>query len=274
MGRRHIMLAPQYRLAFQDIIEGVRRWPMWMRLGWTDVRARYRRTTFGPFWATLSLGIFMVSFSIIWSRLWKADLKDYMPFISAGMLSWTMVSAIIVDGTSTFTQQKPLLETMRFPLTVLTCAVVWRNLILFLHNLIVYVVIALIFQVPVGLPILLVPFSLAIISINGIWVATLLGMIGTRYRDVQQLITNILQIMLFLTPIFWKADQLEAAGRTSKLLVDFNPVLHYIDILRDPLLGHWPSAWSWAVVTAGTVVGWLFTFEIYARFRRRITYWL
>src|SRR4051812_6417241 len=63
-------MTPQYDRALQDVVEGVSAWSTWGRMGWSDVRARYRRTTFGPFWATVSLGIFMVSFSIVWAQLW------------------------------------------------------------------------------------------------------------------------------------------------------------------------------------------------------------
>ncbi len=267
------MLIPQYDRAYRDIVGGISGWQMWSRVGWADVRARYRRTTFGPFWASISLGIMMVSMGLVWSFLWKMSVQDFLPFLSAGLLSWALVSTIITDGTMVFISQKGLLETLHFPLIMLTCAVVWRNLLLFFHNVLIYLLIMIIFKVPVTWATLLVIPGLVIICVNGIWVATLLGMVGARYRDVQQLIISLLQIVMFLTPIFWNPDQI-ASGRARLLLVDFNPMFHYVNILRNPLLGKFPSAMDWAMVFALTLVGWLFTFAVYARFRRRITYWL
>ncbi|HUO43428.1 MAG TPA: ABC transporter permease [Burkholderiales bacterium] len=268
------MLKPQYDLAFRDIVGGIIKWQLWTRAGWADVRARYRRTTFGPFWATISLGIMMISMGLVWSALWKMNVKEYLPFISAGLLSWALVSAIISDGTNAFTAQKGLLEALHFPLTMLTCAVVWRNLILFFHNLLVYLLVAVIFQVPVSWATLMVVPALLLIAINGVWVSTLLGMMGARYRDVQQLIVNLLQIAMFLTPIFWTSDQLGGSGRGKFVLVDLNPMAHYINIIRNPLLGEFPTVLDWKAVLILTVLGWLFTLAIFARFRRRITYWL
>jgi len=268
------MPTPQYDLAFRDIVGGVLHWQLWSRAGWTDVRARYRRTTFGPFWASISLGIMMVSMGLVWSFLWKMSVKDYLPFLSAGMLSWSLVSGLINDGASVFTAQKGLLETLHFPLTMLTCAVVWRNLLLFFHNIVIYLLVVLIFRVPVTWATLLIIPGLIVIGVNGIWVATLLGMVGARYRDVQQLISNLLQIVLFLTPVFWTPDQLAASGRARMVLVDFNPMLHYINILRNPLLGKFPTLLDCEVVIMLTILGWLVTVAVYARFRRRITYWL
>jgi ABC-type polysaccharide/polyol phosphate export permease len=265
-------MAPQYDRALRDIRLGVANWRMWGRQGWSDVRARYRRTTFGPFWATVSLGIFMVSFSIVWSQLWNMNVREYLPFVAAGMLGWTLVSAIIVDGTTAFTSAEPLIKSLQFPLTVLTCAVVWRNVILFFHNLLVFVGIAIFCGIPLTWGTLLLVPALILIAINGVWVATLLGMVGARYRDMQQLITSILQIALFLTPIFWSPDQLK--GRVATILVDYNPLLYYIQIIRGPLLGKAPAAYDWFMVLLATVAGWLLTLAIYARFRRRVAYWL
>jgi ABC-type polysaccharide/polyol phosphate export permease len=139
---------------------------------------------------------------------------------------------------------------------------------------IIYVVIAFFCGVPFTTATWLVIPALLLISLNGLWVATLLGLIGTRYRDVQQLITSLLQIILFMTPIFWNPDQLPAVSRSRFLLVDLNPVFQYVEILRDPLLGKAPALVTWGKVLGMTVVGMLVTFEVYARFRRRLTYWL
>ncbi len=265
-------MTPQYNLALRDIRQGLSKWEMWGRQGWSDVRARYRRTAFGPFWATLSLGIFMITFSLVWAQLWKMNIRDYLPFVAAGMLSWTLISGIITEGVMTFIAAELLIKSMRFPFTVLSCAVVWKNLILFVHNILVYIAIVAFCGIPLtGYSLLLIP-GLILIGVNGVWVATLLGMVGARYRDMQQLIISFLQILMFVTPIFWSPEQI--SGRASALLVDLNPLVHYIEVIRKPLLGTAPSALNWQVVIFGTVAGWLFTLFVFSRFRRRVAYWL
>ncbi len=265
-------MKPEYDLAFTDIREGVTQWRMWGRQGWSDVRARYRRTSFGPFWATLSLGIFMVSFSIVWAKLWKMNVSDYLPFVAAGMLTWTLISAIMAEGVVTFISFEALIKAMRFPYTVLSCAVVWRNLILFLHNSVVYIGVMVFCGIPVTWASLQVIPGLLFICLNGVWVVTLLGMIGARYRDMQQLVISILQILMFVTPVFWSPSQI--SGRAATILVDLNPLVHYIEIVRKPLLGTPASALNWKMVFLGTIIGWCLTLFIYSRFRRRVAYWL
>src|ERR1700730_859523 len=94
---------PDYAIARDDIFDGLRAREIWSRLGWQEVRRRYRRTVFGPFWATLSLGIFIGAISIVWAPLFNADLRTYLPYLTAGMVSWSFVSSTIIEGCSSFT---------------------------------------------------------------------------------------------------------------------------------------------------------------------------
>jgi lipopolysaccharide transport system permease protein len=107
--------------------------------------------------------------------------------------------------------------------------------------------------------------------LNGVWLATTLGVVCARYRDVQQVVAIFLQISMFVTPIFFTPEQL---GPRFQHLVEFNVLYHLVDIVRSPLLGRAPAAWSWTVTIGTLVLGWLVTLWIYSRLRRRVPYWL
>ena len=74
-----------------------------------------------------------------------------------------------------------------------------------------------------------------------------------------------------MTPIFFAREQL--GPRFSKV-VDLNVLYHFVDIVRSPLLGKSPEAWTWMAVALTTIVGWGGTLWVYSRFRRRVPYWL
>jgi ABC-type polysaccharide/polyol phosphate export permease len=261
----------QYDVAINDIVEGLKGWRMWGRLGWQEIKRRYRRTIFGPFWTTLSLGIFIISLGVLWANLWHQDTKTYLPFLCSGMLSWNLVSTIMTEGCGVFTGQEGLIKQLRFPYTFLTCSVVWRNVIVFLHNLAIYVLVAIYSHISVNLYTLLVFPGMLLVCINGIWIATLFGMTCSRYRDIVQVITSLLQITMFVTPIFWAPDQL---GPRFQHFVNFNVLYHLVVIIRSPMMGQEPSWVSWVAVLVTTVVGWTITLILLSRFRRRIAYWL
>jgi ABC-type polysaccharide/polyol phosphate export permease len=263
--------ASRYAVALFDIIAGIQAVGIWGRLGWRENKRRYRRTVFGPFWTTVSLAMFVVALGLVWSNLWHIDPKVYLPFLTSGMLCWALLSTVCAEGAGGIVGNEPLIKQLRISYTLLACATVWRNVIVFLHNLSIYVLICIYGGVPFTWATLLVVPGLLLLCLNALWIAVFLGAVCARYRDVQQLVGNILQIALFLTPILWSADQL--TGRAT-ILADYNPLHHLITIVREPMMGKAPDMLHWVVVLAGTLLGWALTVHVMGKFRHRIVYWL
>ena len=260
-----------YAEAFDDIVNGLRLYDMWGRIGYAEIKRRYRRTVIGPFWSSLSLAIFVVILGITWAQLWKIDPKEYLPFLSAGMICWFLFSAFVTEGCQVFIASEGLIKQLRISYMMLVCSLIWRNLIVFIHNLVIYIPICIYGQVPVNIYTLAVIPGLFFLCLNGVWIVIVLGLLCARFRDIQQVVISLLQISMFVTPILWSPKLL--TGR-AVVLVDYNMIYHYIVIVRDPLLGQPPSAWSWFMVIVATIVGWAFTLYLYSRFQRRIAYWL
>jgi ABC-type polysaccharide/polyol phosphate export permease len=133
----------RYQVAFIDIIAGMMASEIWGRLGWKETKRRYRRTIFGPFWSTLSLAIFVVALGLVWSNLWNQDPKTYLPFLTSGMLCWVLFSTICSESCAGIVGYESLLKQLRISYTLLACATVWRNVIVFFHNISIYVVICI-----------------------------------------------------------------------------------------------------------------------------------
>jgi ABC-type polysaccharide/polyol phosphate export permease len=151
-------------------------------------------------------------------------------------------------------------------------ALVWRNLIVLLHHLLVYTLIVIVLAPNIlGFATLLLIPGLFLVILNGVWVTLLLGMLCLRFRDVQQLMGNVMQIAMLITPIFWPIEQLKGVVRLA--FVHLNPLYHCIELVRAPLLGKLPTLGSYVAVIAMALVGWMVTHLGFARFRKRITYW-
>ena len=182
-----------------------------------------------------------------------------------------MVSTTLIEGCAVFFSAEGLIKQLRFPYTTLVCSVVWRNVIVFLHNLIIFLFVSLYAGVQFTWATLLVVPGLLLVIVNGLWMVIILGLVCSRYRDIQQVMSSILQLAMFVTPIFWTADQL---GERFGAFIDYNFLFHVVDIVRSPLLGKPPALWSWIFVGAATLLGWVATLVIFSLFRRRITYWI
>jgi ABC-type polysaccharide/polyol phosphate export permease len=255
-----------------DLVEGLRQWRLWARLGWLEVKRRYRRTMIGPFWSAISLGVFVAALGGVGAGLWSQHTRDYLPFLAAGMVVWVMVSSILGESCSLFIGGTSLFRQMRFNYSVLAYALVYRNAIVFAHNLSVYALVQLAFAPgkfgPVNL--LALP-ALALVLMNAVWVALLVGMACLRFRDLQQLINTLIQIAMFATPILWPPESVQ--GITRILYVELNPLYHVIAIVRAPLMGELPSLTTCLAMLAMTVGGWGVTYAFFRYFRKRIAYW-
>jgi ABC-type polysaccharide/polyol phosphate export permease len=261
----------QLKLALDDIRGGVTRAELWVMLGWQDIRQKFRRSLLGPFWVTISTAIMLVALGFVYATIFRMDLKDYFPFLAAGIVTWTLLTGLIGDGCYTFIGYEPLIRQIRLPFTVHACRVVWRNFLVFLHNFLIIVVVMFIFnKMPSIASILYLAGGVVVLLLNGVWIALLFGLICARFRDVPPIVTSLLQLVFFITPIIWHPSLL--AGRQR--VIDFNPFHHFIELLRAPMLGNaTPATTLWAVL-AITLAGWGITFLVFLRYRRRITYWL
>jgi ABC-type polysaccharide/polyol phosphate export permease len=265
-------LQPLTISARQDFFAGLRRWDVFTRLGWFEVKRRYRRTVIGPLWGTLNLSVFILALGTVGGGLLNKNFSEYLPFLAAGMIMWIFLSTIISESCSLFVSSQNLFKQMQFSYSSLAYALVWRNFIVFLHNLAAYF---LFFVLTV--PHLITPWTLlvipgiAIVIVNGVWVALLFGMICLRFRDLQQLVTTFLQIGMFITPVFWTPDSLTGIRRF--IFVELNPLYSMMEVVRAPLMGTPPT--QLAYITAGliTIIGWTITLLFFGYFRKRIAYW-
>lgn len=264
-------MKPDRADAISDLLNGLRAWPIWTRLGWQEVKRRYRRTTLGPFWATLSLGIFISAISFVWAPLFGTKLDVYLPFFASGMVAWTLVSTLVNESCTIFSSGEGLIKQLNFPFSSLVYMTVWRNLIVFLHHLVILFLIYIFFPPQSWSALFLLPIGLMIIAVHSVALGIVISLICSRFRDVSPLITNLMQVLLFVTPIFWSAEQL---GSKGKFFIEFNYMYHLVSVVREPLRGHVPSLSSYMITFIGGVVCLIFMLELYARFRRRIVYWL
>jgi ABC-type polysaccharide/polyol phosphate export permease len=257
-------------LAVQDIWDGARSTHLWLMLGWQDIKQRYRRSVIGPFWLTISNGILIVGMGPLYGRLLQQDTSSYFAYLAISYIIWTLIAGIINDSCSAFIGAEGYIKQVKLPLTVHVLRAVWRNLLIFAHNFVIVLVIFLIYVHDVNWRLWLVPLALIMIAINGVWLGLLFGLLCARYRDVPQIIASLVQVAFFLTPIVWRGEMLGG----YEWAVDLNPLYHFLQIARSPLLDAGASSKSWLVAALITAVGFLVTLLVFSRYRARVAYWM
>jgi ABC-type polysaccharide/polyol phosphate export permease len=263
----------QSQLALRDIIDGLKHWPIWLMLAYQDIKLRYRRSVLGPFWLTLSMAITVYSMGFLYSHLFHIELAHYFPYLVAGMLGWSLISTVVIETIDGLVTSDGFIKQIKLPYTLYIHRIVTRNVIIFFHNILVIIPIYLIFHanVSINLKTLFVIPGLFIIYFNAISYGLILGMIGARYRDVSQIIKSLVQVVFFITPVMWSADVLKGVNR---YIADANPFYSFLELIRAPLLGSFPTLLNLSMVAAVSLFGGLVAYKMLIKYRSRIVYWL
>ena len=264
-------LYERYCLAWDDITEGLKSWRIWLLLAWHEVKLRYRRSTLGPFWITISMAITIYTMGILYGHLFKMDLALYYPFLATGILGWNLISLIVNDATMTFVNAEQFIKQMKQPYSGFIFQSVTRNFIIFFHNILVLVPLIFFFHLKINMNTLFIFVSLLILWINAVTYSIILALLGTRFRDIPILVASLIQVVFFLTPIMWSPSILP---ERYHFVINFNPFAQFMELFRNPLLGILPSNYTLVTTFSLTILGIFSAFIIFSRYRARIAYWL
>lgn len=265
-----------WKRAFADIAQGWNQRSLWGYLGWQDIKQRYRRSVLGPLWISISMGVIALGLGILYSALFSIPLEKFLPHVAVGLLIWNFVSGCILEGSEVFIANEGLIKFLPAPLTLHIYRLVWRQALFFAHNLVVWAVLMAVFPRPLGWELLLAFPAFGLLVMNGAWIAILAGILATRFRDIPPIIASLTQLVFYLTPIVWSVDLLAGneAARERASLVELNPVFHFLEILRQPLIGDPIVPRYWVVAAVITVVGWAAALVCLRNYRSRVAYWV
>jgi homopolymeric O-antigen transport system permease protein len=261
----------QAKKAVQDIWGGLNAWRLWTLFGFNDVKMRYRRSTLGPFWASLSMALQVLVTGFVMAVLFKMTLQRYLPYICIGMIMWGFLTALVSEGAVAFVSSSELILQVKRPLFVYLLQVVWRNVIVGAHTIVVFFAVAFLFGLFPGPTYLLAIPGLVLFFLTCVWMAGVVGILSTRFRDIPLIVTNAFMALFWLTPVVYELDQLSGP---MKWVITLNPLYHVLEVFRRPLLLGEPSAVDWLVAAVTALLGWMFLILLFARTRKRIPFWL
>lgn len=256
--------------AVRDAMSGLANHRFWWTHARQDIIQRFRRSIIGPFWITLSMAAFIAGLGLVMSQVFGQELATYIPYLTVGFIYWSLLTSTLTESCSAFIGASAFIRNTPIEISSHLYRVVARNFIIFLHNKLIFVIVILIFSVSIDINVLLfIPALLLILSISMIW-GFIFAIVSTRYRDIPQILTSLLQVIFFMTPIFWSVEALPQ----RPVFVEFNPFYHLIQMIRAPLLGGEIDPLNWIVSGGIFVFGLCLFFLFYWIAHRRIAYWV
>lgn len=266
-----------FAAAFKDLVLGLRQHQLWLLLGWQDIKQRYRRSVLGPLWITIATGVMALALGLLYSILFKVPIEEFLPHVTVGLIMWGFISGCIKEGADIFIDNEGLIKQLPSALSVHVYRLVWKQTLFLAHNMVIWVLLMLIFPRPLGWDVLLAVPAFALLIINGVWVALFFGIVATRYRDISPLLEAGTQLLFYVTPIVWMTSTLqenmaEMGGRAK--LAQLNPLYHYLEIIRAPLIGAPLPGYHWWIVIALTLGGVVLALVAMRQWRFRVAYWV
>lgn len=263
--------------AWRDLRRGFSQRELWLALGWQDIKQRYRRSTLGPLWITIATGVMAVALGLLYSLLFQQELREFLPHVAVGLIIWGFISGCIKEGAEVFISNEGLIKQLPSALSVHVYRLVWKQFLFLLHNLVIWLALLVIFRPALGWEVLLVIPAMVLILVNGLWVSMLFGIIATRFRDVAPLLDSLVQLAFYMTPIVWTAKTLhEQGGEVAQRvrIAELNPLYHYLEIVRAPMIGEDVAGYHWIIVLAFTAAGLLLATLAMRKWRYRVSYWV
>lgn len=247
-------------------------WSLAFQLGWQDLKQSYRRSALGPFWLTLGMAVQILAIGAVFGLIFESPLEEFLPFLAVSIIMWTFISSSFLDGSMSFITSEAIIRQLPLPHYVYVLRAFWKNVLVLLHNSVILPLVFLAFlRAPNFNLVLLIP-SLAISSIFILSVAVVLGYVTTRFRDMQQIMVSIMTVMFYVTPVFWQPNLIP--GGVAHLLLGLNPLYHFLQILRLPLLGQSPTIENWLGAIALSGAGAITAMIVSRKFKDRLAYWV
>lgn len=254
-----------------EFILSLRSHDLWLYMGMKDVQLRFRRSRLGPGWVIINTLFFIVFMSLLWSTIFKMDIKDYMLYFAAGHVIWTYISGVVNESGAAFVEFEHIVKQVRLPYYVFPLRIIVRNTLIFLMNMSIVFCMAFwaggISVAAIGWFFLALIFLIS--SLAG--VSFLISIAACRFKDLTQIVPNFLLIAFFCTPIMWKKDLLSI---DKQWIADFNPLSLVFDSLRIPLMGGVVSPGEWGSIFLLSLTTLLLGIFVFNGNIHKITKWL
>ena len=232
-------------------------------LVWRDLKVRYKQTALGVVWVVLQPLLTTLIFTVVFGRLTRVptDGLPYPVFAFTGLLAWNFFNSALMGGSNSLVGNANILTKVYFPRVIVPSAAIGARLIDFAISFAILLGLILFYRTPLTLSLLWLPVLVALVTLLalglGMWAAAL----NVKYRDVSAALPVLMQLWMFLSPIFYPASIVP--GRWQRLY-SLNPMVGIIEGFRSAVFGRafdWPALAISAVYVLALLVYGAYTFR-------------
>ncbi|HEX4334583.1 MAG TPA: ABC transporter permease [Polyangiaceae bacterium] len=235
-----------------------------------DFKARYRAQSLGLFWSIAHPLVMMLTTTVAFEWVLKVQIANFPIFYLIGAILWQLFANVLTGTTSSMLDNAGLIKHTTFPRFLFPISTVFSNLIPFGMELVLVFAFFPVFPGSYHLneSLLALPFVLALEVILLIGLGLMTSSLNARYRDVLYLVTSVLTVGFWATPILYSSTMAPEWIRPFFLL---NPMGFVIESTRGIVMkGTWPSAPYMAAVTVESLLVFVAGAAVFRRQGRKI----
>jgi lipopolysaccharide transport system permease protein len=205
-----------------------------------DLKLRYKRSVLGVAWSLVNPLLQLMVFAFVFGTVLPLGIPDYVPFLFTGILAWSWFHASLLTATSTVVDNRDLVKRPGFPATVLPAVAVTSQGVHFLLAMPILFAFLWLHGSPLTRTVVMLPVVVALQFALTMSLAYLVAALHVRFRDTQYLVALALQLLMFLTPVFYDAARIPVLSGGAYRM---NPMVHLCEAYRAILIrGEYPDA--------------------------------
>lgn len=239
-----------------DIARGMNRFPLAVMLGWRDTISAHRRSLIGPIWIFLQTFLWVFFIGMLFGEMLGSKTTiDYLIYVAIGMVAFNFMTLIIADASNSFIRDASLIKNIPVPPSTYVMRVGAKAFFTLLFELpVIFLAMALKGYMPPleGIGLSLLGLVITLWAFMG--AAFGLAAIGARFQDLIPAVSVANRLAFFATPIFWLR---ESTDPVREFLSTYNPLSHYMKIIRAPLMELQVTLNDWLICGAIGLVFWI-----------------
>lgn len=220
---------------------------VWTLVG-RELKVRYRRSTIGFLWTMLQPLLTMLVLSVVFSSIFRFDIKNYPVYALAGILFWNFFNQSIVSAMNSLKGNAALLTKLPVPKAVFPLATTISGVINFLLALVPLFAILLVTGHPLKPALLFLPVAILISALFTLGAGLLLSPLAAFFSDIIEMVGVLMTLMMYMTPIFYP---MAIVPEHLRWAVRFNPVRSILEVFRDPIYHGKIPPWTHLAVAVG-----------------------
>jgi len=236
-----------------------------------EIKSRYKQSIMGYFWVILNPFFQILIMSFVFSTIMRVPTAananiPYIVFLYVGLLPWSLFANSLTSASGSIISNAGLITKVYFPRTILPISTIFAKIIDFMFALTILIAFMFLYKVPVNLNVLWVIPIFFIQQIFTLGLSLFLAAINLIYRDIQYLLSLIVSLWFYLTPVIYPTD---IVPDRFKLIFKLNPMSVITNAYRESILaGGVPNLNSLSIALVVSLVSLFLGFKYFKKLEK------